>query len=205
LVFDILCPGNSVYVPGVIDSPSSTTMLLADKTRNVLVDPGGFSSMKRLETALREKDFGVNDITDILLTHLHMDHAFNTLFFPNATVHLGREYLTKDYSQFGPIIGRMYSVVVDNWKSTHVFEEKLLWDCVEIHDTPFHSREHKSFVVHTENVGKVLVCGDLCERRYHFHEMRKGMRSDQAAEIILGLSEQVDVLVFSHDLPIYKE
>ncbi len=205
MFLDILCHGNSVFVPGVIDAPSSTCVLLSDEKRSVLVDPGGFSSMKRLETALSDKGIGVEDITEILLTHFHMDHAFNSLFFPRSTVHLGREYHSRNYEEFGPIIGSMYLTVLNSWKRVEVFEEQLLWGSIEIFDTPFHSREHKSFIVSSENLGRVFICGDLCERQYHYHQMRKGMRSDKAAALFLELYDKADVVVFSHDRPIYKE
>jgi glyoxylase-like metal-dependent hydrolase (beta-lactamase superfamily II) len=41
----------------------------------ILVESGPGSTLNRLETALREKGFELKNITHVLLTHIHLDHA----------------------------------------------------------------------------------------------------------------------------------
>jgi len=202
--FDLLFAGSSVYVPGKIDAPSSSAALLRDDAKTVIVDPGGYPSLKELETALNRLGVSPDEVTDIILTHFHLDHAFNSIFFPNATVHLHKNYATRKYIAFGTIIGRMYDKVMKSWKRVSTFESGKLWDCIEIIETPYHSREHVSLLVETDNAGTVLFTGDICDRQFHYHEMRKGMRKDEAAKIMLELFEKADVVVFSHDFPLFK-
>ncbi|AKI97867.1 MBL fold metallo-hydrolase [Kosmotoga pacifica] len=202
--FELLFSGSVIYVSGVIDAPTSSAVLLKDSERVVVIDPGGFPSLKALESSLSKVGVAPEEVTDVLLTHFHLDHAFNSIFFKNATIRLHKNYATRNYRAFGPVIGQMYSMVLDSWKRIEPFESGMLWDTVEIIETPFHSREHVSFLARTRNAGNVLIFGDLCDRQFRFYEMRKGMRTDEAAKIALELYDRADTIVFSHDLPIIK-
>ncbi|MBO8166445.1 MAG: MBL fold metallo-hydrolase [Kosmotoga sp.] len=202
--FELLFPGSVLYVSGEIDAPTSSAVLLKNGERTIIVDPGGFPSLKALESALGKAGVAPEDVTDVLLTHFHLDHAFNTMFFKNATIRLHKNYATRNYTAFGPIIGQMYSMVIESWSRVEPFEAGMLWDTIEIVETPFHSREHVSFLVKTINAGNVLIFGDLCDRQFRFYEMRKGMRNDEASKLALELYDRADMIVFSHDLPIIK-
>lgn len=202
--FELLFPGSVFYVSGEIDAPTSSAVLLKDEDRIVIVDPGGFPSLKALENALGRTGVAPEEVTDVLLTHFHLDHAFNSMFFKNATVRLHKNYATRNYLAFGPVIGQMYSMVINSWNRVEPFEGGMLWDLVEVIETPFHSREHVSFFVKTTNAGNVLIFGDLCDRQFRFFEMRKGMRNDDASKIAIELYNRADTIVFSHDLPIIK-
>jgi len=91
-------------------------MLLESKDKKILIDTGiGYKladkinkiydvdySKYTLETSLKEKGFSKEDITDVILTHLHFDHAGgNTYYdekkqlqlaFPNATYHVQKKH-----------------------------------------------------------------------------------------------------------------
>ena len=60
--------------------------LLRGGGRVVLVDAGGFGLRAPLAQALAERGVGARDVTDVLLTHIHYDHAVNALLDPHATV-----------------------------------------------------------------------------------------------------------------------
>lgn len=64
----------------------SSVTLLADRERLVLVDTGGFGMRPLLATRLTDEDVDPRDVTDILLTHAHYDHAANYPLFPRANV-----------------------------------------------------------------------------------------------------------------------
>lgn len=97
---NLLFPGSLVYVPGMMDAPTSSCVLLVEDYKKILIDPGGFASMKVLEDGLTSLGLSPDDITDILLTHFHLDHAFSSVFSlrrryiymkaspPEITVHL---------------------------------------------------------------------------------------------------------------------
>lgn len=199
--FDILLTGSTIFIPDSVDAPSSTVSMLKGENRTVLIDPGNITSVSFLEKALSEKGIKPEDITDILLTHFHMDHAFNTIFFNNATVHIHESYLTRNYKKFGLIVGKLYTNVLNSWKRVEVFKHNLLWDVVEVIETPYHSRDHVSFFITTENEGNVFLTGDICARQIDYYEMKKKMRNDEATNIVLEYAEKADLVVFSHDKP----
>ena len=71
--------------------------LLRDGTRTVLVDTGFDAEegarrdrqlLRHPVSALRRVGVSAEDITDVVLTHLHFDHAGNLGSFPNARFHL---------------------------------------------------------------------------------------------------------------------
>jgi glyoxylase-like metal-dependent hydrolase (beta-lactamase superfamily II) len=94
----------------------SRALLLEDGERTVLVDTGmggrwteqerarfGVEPGRPLSKALAERELGPDDITDVLLTHLHFDHAGGAVTldgegrpvpaFPSATYHVQRDNL----------------------------------------------------------------------------------------------------------------
>ncbi|MBN2252541.1 MAG: MBL fold metallo-hydrolase [Kosmotogaceae bacterium] len=202
---NLLFPGGIVFVPGMMDAPTSSCALLVENSKKILVDPGGFPSIKILEERLTSLGLSPDSITDILLTHFHLDHAFNSIFFPNATIRLHDNYESRDYGSFGPIVGAMYLKIIDSWRKVEPFSggEKII-GAIDVLESPYHSRDHVSFFLETENHGKVFICGDVCTRQIHYHEMRKGMRSDAAAAFVTKYFEMADTVIFSHDLPLFK-
>jgi len=60
--------------------------LLRGADRVVLVDTGGFGVRDPLARALAERGVAPGDVTDVLLTHVHYDHAVNALLFPEAAL-----------------------------------------------------------------------------------------------------------------------
>jgi glyoxylase-like metal-dependent hydrolase (beta-lactamase superfamily II) len=90
-------------------------LLLVSKDKKILIDTGiGYKlseklnkiyevdfSQYTLENSLREKGFKNEDITDVILTHLHFDHAGGNTFikddqvlpaFPNAVYHVQEKH-----------------------------------------------------------------------------------------------------------------
>ena len=54
--------------------------------RTMLVDTGGFGLRGPLRAALAERGVAPEEVTDVLLTHVHYDHAVNALLFERAQV-----------------------------------------------------------------------------------------------------------------------
>ncbi|OZI61409.1 MBL fold metallo-hydrolase [Bordetella genomosp. 11] len=71
----------------------STITLLRGAGRRVLVDVGAFGVRHLLAKQLGELGVRAEDITDVVLTHAHYDHAVNFTLFPNATVWIGAQEL----------------------------------------------------------------------------------------------------------------
>ncbi|MEM9360525.1 MAG: MBL fold metallo-hydrolase, partial [Pseudomonadota bacterium] len=62
----------------------STIVLIRHQDRIALVDVGSFGQRKLLIEHLERRGLKPADITDVLLTHSHYDHAINWVLFPNA-------------------------------------------------------------------------------------------------------------------------
>ncbi|WP_144629817.1 MBL fold metallo-hydrolase [Bordetella genomosp. 13] len=71
----------------------STTTLLRQDGRNILVDVGAFGVRHLLGHHLHGCGVAPEAITDVVLTHAHYDHAVNFTLFPNATVWIGAQEL----------------------------------------------------------------------------------------------------------------
>ena len=67
----------------------STITLIRRGERLALVDCGAFGHRKLLIAELAARGLGPSDITDLLLTHTHYDHAVNWVLFPKARVAVG--------------------------------------------------------------------------------------------------------------------
>lgn len=62
----------------------STIALIRHGDRLALIDVGAFGHRKLLLSALEERGLKPADVTDVLLTHSHYDHALNWVLFPKA-------------------------------------------------------------------------------------------------------------------------
>ncbi len=200
---EIFIIGGTIDIPGIVNAPYSTALYLEDDNHRILIDPGSFVVHSSLEEKLVEKGLKTSDITDILLTHFHLDHAYNTIFFENAVIYLHEAYKTKKYEKFGMIVGRLYTMVLKSWKEVKELKggEKL-FGSVEVIHTPWHAKEHLSFIIETENMGKLFLPGDICFTRLDYYEMYKGYRNDEVSKFILERSKEVDLIIFTHDRPL---
>ncbi len=71
----------------------STIALLRSAERKILIDVGGFGIRKPLAKQLQAAGVAPSDITDVVLTHAHYDHAVNFVLFDAATVWIGEDEL----------------------------------------------------------------------------------------------------------------
>jgi glyoxylase-like metal-dependent hydrolase (beta-lactamase superfamily II) len=71
----------------------STVPLLRGHGETVLVDTGGYGYRIPLMAALEAHGVAATDVTAVLLTHCHWDHASNFPLFPNARVIVPRPEL----------------------------------------------------------------------------------------------------------------
>ncbi|ABV32724.1 MULTISPECIES: MBL fold metallo-hydrolase [Pseudothermotoga] len=200
---DILVVGGTLRSAPYVMAPYSTVCLLYDENKKMLIDPGSFVTWQSLEQSLKARNILPEDITDIILTHVHMDHIFNSIFFRNAMVHVHQKYRARDYSSFGPITGQLYSMVVSGWNHVNMLSggEKL-FGFVEIFYSPFHSSDHVSLVIESENMGKIFMPGDICYTKVDYYEIAKGYRNDEAAHFVRQASKNCDWIVFTHDEPL---
>ncbi|HEY8614024.1 MAG TPA: MBL fold metallo-hydrolase, partial [Roseomonas sp.] len=80
-------PGKSKFHGGL--GWSTVALARGPEGRIALLDTGGFGARRRLLTQLAAAGVAPEQVTDLLLTHLHYDHCINWPMFPRATLHVG--------------------------------------------------------------------------------------------------------------------
>ncbi|QTA37872.1 MBL fold metallo-hydrolase [Thermosipho ferrireducens] len=197
---EILLEGGIINISSVVKATYSTIALLYDKDKKIILEPGDYVTHAFLENKLKELGLKVEEITDVVLTHFHLDHAYNSMFFPEATVHIHENYLKKSYEKFGMIVGKQYLAVMNSWKKARTFKDgDILFDKIKVYHTPWHAKEHCSFVVETENMGKVFFAGDIVMTRVEFYDIMRMLRNDDCARFVREMVDNCDYLVLTHD------
>jgi glyoxylase-like metal-dependent hydrolase (beta-lactamase superfamily II) len=119
---------------------SPSVVLIENEKQKIIVDPG-FNRQNLLEVLKKEK-IKTEEIDLVILTHYHLDHSLLAGIFENAII-LDNE---DQYLQDG-IIKRQGG--------------NILGDGIKIIQTPGHDLFHCSVMVDTEDLGKVIIVGDV--------------------------------------------
>lgn len=134
----ILVSGFAKKVSDNLWKASSTTTLIKDSGKNILVDPG--SNKEKLLAALKKEDLTLEDIDIVFITHYHPDHLLNIRLFPNKDIYDNDTIYSGD--------------------KISTYTKKVPGTNIEVIDTPGHAHELGCLVVKT-NKGNVVVAGDL--------------------------------------------
>jgi glyoxylase-like metal-dependent hydrolase (beta-lactamase superfamily II) len=132
--YDVLLAGS----PG--PSVASTCSLIRDGEATIVVDPGLAPSQAAILDPLRAIGLTADDVTDVVLSHHHPDHALNVALFPRARVH--DQWAIYDFA------GR--------WDDVES-EGRVLAPSVRLLRTPGHSAEDISTMVGTADGVVVLT------------------------------------------------
>lgn len=151
--------------------------LLAGGNDLVIIDPGPGSMLESLFASIREAGFEPRDVTHILATHIHLDHAGATgslvRQLPNAQVYVhgkGAPHLldtSKVVASASRIYGERMQMLWGEIESTpyerlHVIEHgdalTIAGRLLEVHYTPGHAVHHVTFF--DANSGEAFV-GDV--------------------------------------------
>jgi glyoxylase-like metal-dependent hydrolase (beta-lactamase superfamily II) len=78
-----------VLVEGYVRMPhvAGTVSLIRDADRVVVVDPGMVADRDLILRPLRELGLRPEDVTDVVVSHHHLDHTVNIALFPVVPVH----------------------------------------------------------------------------------------------------------------------
>lgn len=165
---------NMAYLqePGVLVDFPLICWYITDGVHKIMVDTGGRAPDGRWQPYRRapEQDLpfvlsqlGVcpGDITDVILTHLHWDHAGNNHIFTNARFYVQRRELEEAANP--PI--KLFAGSYDNEAIFQTNYVALDGDCtildgVQVITTPGHSMGSQSVVIDTA-AGIHLITGDL--------------------------------------------
>src|SRR6476469_9986663 len=78
-----------VLVEGYVRTPhvAGTVSLVRDAGRVIVVDPGMVADRELILGPLRELRVRPEDVTDVVVSHHHLDHTVNIALFPTVPVH----------------------------------------------------------------------------------------------------------------------
>lgn len=200
-------PGKSVCHGGL---GWSTIALLRRADRIVLVDGGTFAMRHPLVAQLAARNLKPTDVTDVILTHAHHDHAVNWIMFDNAAIAIGADEL--DWAINVPIgdnpVPELY--VRELCRSPRV---RRLQDGDEVLPgiravlAPGHTPGHLMYVA-SDHERDFIFTGDAAKNRAEMLSMTVDATGDAAAsrrslEKIWSLWRRRpgNMLVPGHDLP----
>lgn len=128
---------------------TSAVSLVQSDGKNILIDCGSRGAFPLLKEKLSEYNITPNDIDILILTHFHLDHAFNMALFQNAQ-----------------IIGWSHK-----WEKTGTLRIQNLQDLeiatgVNIFPTPGHAEEHLAVEITNDKGEKIIIAGDAIDKHY---------------------------------------
>jgi glyoxylase-like metal-dependent hydrolase (beta-lactamase superfamily II) len=146
--------------------------LVTDGKINILVDTGGTapdgkrylpyerSSGEDLESQLCLHGVKPSDVSIVIMTHLHWDHAGNNLLFPQA-----RFFVQKNELQYAVCPLKIQEPAYDydlifKTKYIGIEGDNCLLPGISVINTPGHSPGSQSIIVNTKD-GDYIIVGDL--------------------------------------------
>ena len=162
-----------IYRKGT-DSPWEFPLIIwyvTDGQRNIIVDTGGTPSDGRYmpymcpeeqlpEYALKAAGVDPDTVTDVILTHLHWDHAGNNRLFKNAEFHVQRKELQYAAAPLKIHEGSYDRRLVFETEYKVLDGDREIMDGISVITTPGHSPGSQSVVIQTSS-GAYVLTGDL--------------------------------------------
>ena len=145
----------------------STIALLRGHGKVALIDVGSFGLRQVLQDGLTAHGLTPADVTDVLLTHSHYDHAVNWVMFPNARVSIGNHEL--DWALEQPwgttFVPELYmKELASSAQLKRIDEGVPVLPRVTTFAAPGHTPGH--VVYHLEGTEyDVIFCGDAAKNR----------------------------------------
>lgn len=199
-------PGKSVCHGGL---GWSTIALLRSDDHTILIDVGAFNIRKILERQLRVHGLAPDDITDIVLTHAHYDHAINFTLFPSATVWIGKDEIEWAAAQppgFDPLPELYVDALDVDPRVRRVRAEEAFLPGLRAMSAPGHTPGSLIFYL-TSNDVPVIFTGDAAKNRAELMSGKVDASMDETAsaaslKLIWELWRKVPgtVLIPGHDL-----
>lgn len=186
-----------------VEVPISLIIYLIDTgDKKILVDAGcdtmpGFSLSHFCSPVdvLQRAEIEPEEITDVILTHAHHDHAEATHHFKNATVHVE----TREY-------GEAKRFIPDDMELDIFADEKVIADSIIIRRIGGHS--HGSCIVELEYRDKTyVICGDECYVRACLEEAiptGSSVCPEKSLDFVNKYGADKYVTLLSHDVEILK-
>ena len=192
----------------------STIVLLRGHGRIMLLDTGSFGIRKVLLTKLKERRLSPKDITDLILSHSHYDHAVNWPLFRDSHIFLGALELDWALSQpWGETpVPELCIKALSDWPTLQTIKEgQTIAPGITAHLAPGHTPGHLIFILHGED-HDVIFLQDAVKSRAELVSRRVTEAVDARAgsktcEMVWDLWRQRPgtIIIPGHDLPMVLE
>jgi N-acyl homoserine lactone hydrolase len=161
--------------------------LIQGDGRNILVDSGcvaeemaaisaltaGYEDVQPLEEALKKRGVAMEDIKEVIHTHLHSDHYLNSKKLPQATFWVQEEELAFALNPH-PFFFRSFNRTrYEGMKFKTIKGDSPFAEGIDILFTPGHTAGTQSVQIETEQ-GKVVIAG-FCSIPENFTPPDKGL------------------------------
>lgn len=168
-------------VDGVTILPGHTgsVTLLRASGENILIDTGARGKMDQITEELQKRSLSAEDISAVILTHLHLDHAYNVAYFTQARVFAwSHEWCDGQ------------TVRIDDLEQWNEFPG------IRLLKTPGHAEEHFSVVVEDDDGKTVVIAGDAINEGFARTGEVSVMTYDEelyrrSAEKILSIADRI--------------
>lgn len=157
-------PGRSVCHGGL---GWSSVSLIRGQGRTILLDVGAFGMRKPLERSLKNHGLSASDITDVILTHAHYDHAVNFVLFPNATVWIGDveiNWAANEAPGFNPLPELYVKELASSRRVNRIKNHQEFIPYITAYEVPGHTPGHLLFVL-DNGLTNILFTGDSAKNK----------------------------------------
>ncbi len=192
----------------------STIALLRGEGRVALVDVGAFSQRSLIQQQLAAHGLKPADVTDVILTHSHYDHAINWVMFPKARIHIGGSELDWSVAEpwgITPVPELYVRELAGSPQLVRIAAGDEVLPGMVAHDAPGHTPGHLIFALEGAE-RDIIFTGDAAKNRVELLTLEADMTYDPAVtrntiELIWRLWKQKpgSVLLPGHDLPMVLE
>lgn len=226
-----------VISPGVDDGkrvhiPIPSYLVQTDDGKNILIDTGmhkvhindpeytfrGMEIANVLLPAMRSEDYlvrrladlnlAVEDITHVINTHLHFDHAGNNVLFKHAPIYVQRGHY--EVAQGNPVFPNEY------WNHPDLHYELLdgeeeIFPGIHLILTPGHAPFHQSLLLNLPDSGNILLCSDAIYCQDNLDHAAWGGQANpetakaSAAKLCKIAQEQHALMIYGHDPAQWKQ
>lgn len=191
----------------------STIVLLRGHGRVALVDVGTFGMRNLLIAGLERRGLQPKDVTDVILTHSHHDHAINWVLFSHARIVIGAAELAWSLQEpWGKTpVPELYVEKLEQWPTTkRVAAGAEVLPGMIAHLAPGHTPGCLVYCLHGEE-HDVIFTGDAAKNRAELVSGDTDMTYDASVsaasiELIWELwRRRADsVVIPGHDLPMLQ-
>lgn len=154
----------------------STVVLVTEGDKKILYDCGARGCALQLKDSLNKAGVTPNDITDVVISHMHFDHVGNLPLFANAQIHMSEvewKNVCEQPDEWHCIQTREY--IKQRGQIHFVKEGDFLSESVKVIELPGHT-----YGLIGLQCADTILCSDAIKNRYEMWEEMKLMSVDEA-------------------------